>query len=69
MVMGSYVAESRGGPRAWGRTGRWVAWGGGRILVRLGKGRSVGQAAGASSGAAPDAGRMVGQLLLLRVML
>ena len=45
--------------------------GGSRVLVRLGEGRSIREAAGATSGTAPNAGRMVGKLLLLllRVML
>ena len=43
--------------------GRW-------ILVRLlGEGRSVREAARATAGTAPHSGRMVGKLLLLRVML
>ena len=45
--------------------------GGSRVLVRLGEGRSIREAAGATSGTASNAGRMVGKLLLLllRVML
>ena len=44
--------------------------GGRRILVRLlGEGRSVREAARATAGTAPHSGRMVGKLLLLRVML
>ena len=43
--------------------------GGGRVLVRLGEGRSIREAAGATSGTAPNAGRMVGKLLLLLLLL
>ena len=57
---------------ATGRGSGGVALGGSRVLVRLGEGRSIREAASATSGAAPNAGRMVGKLLLLlllRVML
>ena len=67
--MGPQVAEP--GCGATGRGCGGVALGGGRVLVRLGEGRSIREAAGATSGTAPNAGRMVGKLLLLllRVML
>ena len=66
--MGPQVAEP--GCGATGRGSGGVALGGSRVLVRLGEGRSIREAAGATSGAAPNAGRMVGKLLLLlRVML
>ena len=70
VVMGPQVAEP--GCGATGRGSGGVALGGGRVLVRLGEGRSIREAAGATSGTAPNAGRMVGKLLLLlllRVML
>ena len=69
VVMGPQVAEP--GCGATGRGCGGVALGGGRVLVRLGEGRSIREAAGATSGTAPNAGRMVGKLLLLllRVML
>ena len=68
--MGPQVAEP--GCGATGRGSGGVALGGSRVLVRLGEGRSIREAAGATSGTAPNAGRMVGKLLLLlllRVML
>ena len=54
---------------ATGRGSGGVALGGSRVLVRLGEGRSIREAASATSGAAPNAGRMVGKLLLLLLLL
>merc|ERR1719322_765748 len=68
--MGPQVAEP--GCGATGRGSGGVALSGSRVLVRLGEGRSIREATGATSGTAPNAGRMVGKLpllLLLRVML
>jgi len=72
MGMGPQVAEPGGGARGrrGGGAGGGVTLGGHRILVRLlGEGRSVREAARATAGTAPHSGRMVGKLLLLRVML